>query len=289
MKRSENITNLIGALLEFQKEVTNPIKSATNTFLKGAKYAPLPDILQLVRPLLSTHGLVIVQDSCSGENNSVVINCTLFHSSGEWMEFDPLELTPVKTDPQSIGSTISYGRRYKLQTVLNIAADEDDDGSIGSGSDPDKGKVINKVTNMSSSSKSKGERGNSGTGNAAKAQSTTSAQQTKPQTSTPGTTPPSSTPTTAEKDSESKPEPQDEPVNSEDKNPSSSPTTTSAEYLSKVRLSGIKATIRSRGLSDEDVENIIKAFGAETIETIKNDDFSAVRTAIANYSVKAAV
>lgn len=34
---------------------------------------------------------------------------------------------PKKTDPQSIGSLVSYMRRYSLQSMLNLAVEDDDD------------------------------------------------------------------------------------------------------------------------------------------------------------------
>lgn len=57
----------------------------------------------------------------------------LFHSSGEFISGECF-LPVVIQNPQGIGSCITYARRYTLQSVLGIAAeDEDDDGNAASG------------------------------------------------------------------------------------------------------------------------------------------------------------
>jgi hypothetical protein len=51
---------------------------------------------------------------------------TLAHSSGQWISGEmPIVLS--KTDPQSIGSALTYYRRYTLSAMIGIAP-EDDDG-----------------------------------------------------------------------------------------------------------------------------------------------------------------
>ena len=54
------------------------------------------------------------------------------HTSGEWIETDPLTLRAVKTDPQGAGSAVTYGRRYSLSAALGVAWDDDDDGNEAS-------------------------------------------------------------------------------------------------------------------------------------------------------------
>jgi len=53
------------------------------------------------------------------------------HQSGEWISGE-LEMTPVKSDPQGIGSAITYARRYTLASIAGVAT-EDDDGNAASG------------------------------------------------------------------------------------------------------------------------------------------------------------
>ena len=52
------------------------------------------------------------------------------HESGEWIS-GRLRVTPVKDDPQGLGSAITYGRRYGLAAIVGVAP-EDDDGNAAS-------------------------------------------------------------------------------------------------------------------------------------------------------------
>ena len=127
MNKSESIKNLAVALSKFQSEVENPKNTADNPFYHS-KYAPLQDVLNTVRPLLSKHGLSVIQ-SPAGDGQSVSITTLLIHESGEWIEFDPLVLKAEKMTPQGAGSAITYGRRYALSAVLGISSEDDDDGN----------------------------------------------------------------------------------------------------------------------------------------------------------------
>lgn len=127
MQKSESIKNLAIALSKFQSEVENPKNTADNPFYHS-KYAPLQDVLNTVRPLLSKHGLSVIQ-SPAGDGQSVSITTLLIHESGEWIEFDPLVLKAEKMTPQGAGSAITYGRRYALSAVLGISSEDDDDGN----------------------------------------------------------------------------------------------------------------------------------------------------------------
>jgi len=131
IKKSESIENLAKSLSKFQSEVTNPTNTATNPFFKS-KYAPLSEVLNTVRPLLSKNGLSVMQ-STTARNEMVIITTMLIHDSGEWIQFSSLPLKPEKNNPQGVGSAITYGRRYTLSAVLGISSEDDDDGNTASG------------------------------------------------------------------------------------------------------------------------------------------------------------
>lgn len=133
MNKSESIANLAGALAQFQSEISNPKNTANNPFFKS-KYAPLNDVLNLVRPILSKHGLSIFQ-SPSGNGDNIIITTMLMHSSGEWIEADPLVLKADKATAQGAGSAITYGRRYATSAILGISSEDDDDGNHATGND----------------------------------------------------------------------------------------------------------------------------------------------------------
>lgn len=131
MNKSESITNLAKALAMFQSEIQNPKNTADNPFFKS-RYAPLSDVLNTARPLLSKHGLSLLQ-SPSGNGTDIVITSILMHSSGEWIEPEPLVLKADKPTAQGAGSAITYGRRYSISAILGISSEDDDDGNHATG------------------------------------------------------------------------------------------------------------------------------------------------------------
>ncbi len=133
MKEIENKKNLVKALLEVQKEIKNPKNTEINPYYRS-KYAPLPDVLNLVRPLLTKNGLVLYQDVGSTPEGMVCVRTHLLHESGELLTTSPLYMkieSKGKSSPQSIGSAITYARRYQILALLGIAS-EDDDANLAS-------------------------------------------------------------------------------------------------------------------------------------------------------------
>ena len=138
MNKSEIIKELAIALSKFQGEVKNPANTASNPFFKS-KYAPLNDVLNLVRPILSKNGLSVVQ-APSGDGENIIVTTTLLHQSGESIEFQPLILKADKATAQGAGSAITYARRYALSAILGISSEDDDDGNHATdthGKEPD--------------------------------------------------------------------------------------------------------------------------------------------------------
>lgn len=131
MNKSESIKAFSEALSKFQGEVKNPPKTADNPFFKS-KYTPLDVIIDTAKPLLNKHGLSYIQ-SCSGDGQNITVTTLIMHSSGEWVELDPLTLKADKATAQGAGSAITYGRRYALAAALGLASDEDDDGNGAEG------------------------------------------------------------------------------------------------------------------------------------------------------------
>lgn len=127
MTHSDSIKNIGSALLAFHGEVAKIPKNDTNPFFKS-KYASLSTILDAVKQPLQKAGLTFVQFPI-GENE---LETLLMHpESGEWMRA-AYHMKPVKADPQSYGSVITYQRRYALGAILGLNIDEDDDGNKAS-------------------------------------------------------------------------------------------------------------------------------------------------------------
>lgn len=131
-KTSESIKEIIGALINFNKKFKGINADAANPFFKN-NYISFDSIVGL-RNKLADEGLVMFQSVGTTEDGGASsIVTTLAHSSGEWIQTDPLVLKPVKSDPQGVGSAISYGKRYQAAAILGIAEVVDDDGNAASG------------------------------------------------------------------------------------------------------------------------------------------------------------
>lgn len=129
MEQSELINELAMALSKAQGKITGALKDSANPFYKS-KYADLASIWDACRGPLSENGLAVVQ-TLSNDGENISITTTLMHSSGQWIR-SALGIKPVKSDPQGIGSTITYARRYALAAITGVAQ-IDDDAEAGMG------------------------------------------------------------------------------------------------------------------------------------------------------------
>tara|TARA_R110000868_G_scaffold239877_1_gene494372 strand:+ start:2511 stop:3035 length:525 start_codon:yes stop_codon:yes gene_type:complete len=117
------------ALIEAQKEMGNAVKDSVNPFFKS-KYADLNSIREACMPALNKHGIAVLQPTVHIDGKNFV-RTVLLHESGELFE-SMTEIIYNKTnDAQSQGSGITYARRYGLQSLVNVGA-EDDDGNKAS-------------------------------------------------------------------------------------------------------------------------------------------------------------
>jgi hypothetical protein len=150
MIKSETITNLAGALVKAQSEMGNASKGAANPFFKS-KYADLNAIREACLPVLSKHGLSVLQPTVFIDGRKFV-ETLVMHESGEFIGGHTEILSTKEFDAQAQGSGVSYARRYGLQSLLCIGA-EDDDGESAIG----RGKVSYVKQNMTSSGTSTAE------------------------------------------------------------------------------------------------------------------------------------
>jgi len=123
MQKSESIKNLTKALITFHVKVDTIKKDAKNPFFKSS-YASLTNILDGINDALIESGLCVAQFP----EGDYGLETILMHESGEWIQAN-YTMKPVKDDPQSRGSAITYARRYALASILSLNIDEDDDGN----------------------------------------------------------------------------------------------------------------------------------------------------------------
>lgn len=140
MNKSDSIAALTAALSKAQGEITGAVKDADNPFFKS-HYADLQSVWDAIRGPLSKNGLAVMQLP-GMEGSAITVETVLSHSSGEWMA-STLSMVPVKSDPQGVGSAITYARRYALQSVAGVAPmDDDGEAAMGRTHNPSKGAAI---------------------------------------------------------------------------------------------------------------------------------------------------
>jgi hypothetical protein len=125
-----NDTKLMNALIKFQAEVPIIEKSKKG---HNYKYAPYEKIIKVITPILTKNSLGYTHKVFSGDNH-VGVETILFHSeSGESystvISCNISENKSRMSQVQTMGSIITYLKRYSLSGLLGIATDEDIDGS----------------------------------------------------------------------------------------------------------------------------------------------------------------
>jgi hypothetical protein len=124
--QSAEIKDLASALSKAQKVMRAIPKDSVNPFFKS-KYADMATVVEHTRAALADNGLAVTQGLSLDAAPCLIT--TLIHSSGQWLR-SAWPITPVKNDPQGIGSAVTYARRYAYCAIIGVASgDEDDDGN----------------------------------------------------------------------------------------------------------------------------------------------------------------
>jgi hypothetical protein len=121
---------LAGALLKLQDAAPTLTKDAQGQVgTRHYKYTPLDTIVEKIGPLLVDNGLVWTTRP-SGTAEAPTLVYELIHAeSGEAIAGEMPLMIGENPTSQALGSAITYARRYALTAVLNLVADEDDDGA----------------------------------------------------------------------------------------------------------------------------------------------------------------
>lgn len=131
MNQSPSITAFAAALALAQSEMTGAKKGSSNPHFRS-KYADLSSVMEAVMPALNRHGISVLQfPSFDLETKLVSVETRLLHKSGEWMSGTCSALPRDHKNVQAVGSTITYLKRYGLQSMTGCPS-EDDDGNAAS-------------------------------------------------------------------------------------------------------------------------------------------------------------
>ncbi len=128
-EQSEQINDIALALSRVQGKLANAAKDATNPEF-GKQYADLASCWDACRESLAENQIAVVQFPLA-KGQAVTVTTLLVHSSGQYFR-SRLELLAESPRPHSVGSAITYARRYALCAMVGISP-ADDDGNAASG------------------------------------------------------------------------------------------------------------------------------------------------------------
>lgn len=109
-------------ILKLQSEIGALAKTETNPFFKS-KYFDVNSLIAQLMPLLEKYGLTVLQPLCTVDGKPALN--TLVYGDDKLLVDYAIPL-PEITDPQKMGSAITYYRRYSLQSLFLLQAEDDD-------------------------------------------------------------------------------------------------------------------------------------------------------------------
>ena len=143
--QSESTAAIAAALAKAQGQIRPAVMDRDNPYFKN-RYATLTALWDAARAALAANGLAVAQTTDVDANGNVALITTLMHASGEWIG----GVYPVRAadnKPQSLGSAITYARRYAFAAILGLVSDDDDDGNAANAANGNEKEVTQRTTN----------------------------------------------------------------------------------------------------------------------------------------------
>lgn len=111
------------------------IKNAANPYF-NSKYADLPVVVEALKKPLEEQGLTYRFVTVFNDGAWTLRMNIYDITDGNVQESEPYMFPLNPVDPQKMGASITYAKRYLLCTAFNVIAEEDDDGNEASGNKP---------------------------------------------------------------------------------------------------------------------------------------------------------
>ena len=124
MNKSDSIIKFAPAFLKAQKAIRAAVKADVNPFYKK-HYATIESVIDASKKPLNDNGIAVLQSVGNLDSGETYIETMLLHESGEFLS-DKMKVTMEKEGPQGQGSAITYARRYSLQSMVLLPAEDDD-------------------------------------------------------------------------------------------------------------------------------------------------------------------
>lgn len=124
------------AMASAQEEMT-PVRVDAENDHTHSKYATYAALDRAMRPIYTKHGFALSFDTGDGPEGTIRVLCYVAHKTGFKRTYKidmpadgkGAKGNDVMTKTHATGSAISYGQRYLLKAIFNIAVASDDDGN----------------------------------------------------------------------------------------------------------------------------------------------------------------
>lgn len=116
------VAGLYPKLHAAKQKIGKVVKNSTNPHFKN-KYADINGLIETVEPILLEQGLLLLQPIFDGIISTSIIDIESGQSVVSSMRLPDIQ------DPQKVGSAVTYYRRYTLQSLLSLQAEDDDANS----------------------------------------------------------------------------------------------------------------------------------------------------------------
>ncbi len=117
-----------GAIVKAQSEIETAKKDVKNDFFKSF-YSNLTGVWDACRTALHSNGIAVLQFPRKSDTGFICLYTALVYGPTGEVFGDEFQV-PVKdpSNPQAVGSAMTYARRYALAAVVGVCT-EDDDGN----------------------------------------------------------------------------------------------------------------------------------------------------------------
>jgi len=128
MKKTEQtdevvkVSGLYPKLHAAKQKIGKVVKNANNPHFKKS-YADINALVESVEPILLENGLLLIQPIEQGLVSTLIIDIETGDKIVSSMRLPDIQ------DPQKVGSAVTYYRRYTLQSLLSLQAEDDDANS----------------------------------------------------------------------------------------------------------------------------------------------------------------
>jgi len=116
------VSGLYPKLHAAKQKIGKVVKNANNPHFKKS-YADINALVESVEPILLEQGLLLIQPIESGLVSTLIIDIETGDKVVSSMRLPEIQ------DPQKVGSAVTYYRRYTLQSLLSLQAEDDDANS----------------------------------------------------------------------------------------------------------------------------------------------------------------